>query len=100
MSFQGVDWTELSKYFGIIGEGFQGDNEEVILEKTREYLYSSFHTDRESEVAYVVRLFLQKLYENSKGIKENAPVWKGLLEIEGDFTFIKYSGILLEYMWY
>ncbi len=100
MTFEGVDWTELSKCFGIIGEDFQGNKEEVILEETREYLYQSFLTDREKEVADTIRVFLERLYENSKGVKENAPVWKGLLEIKDDFTLIKYSGILLEYMWY
>lgn len=100
MTFKGVGWTELSNYFGILEGDCEKDSETVILEKTREYLFASLLTDREKEVADVVRAFLEKLYNNSKGIKENAPVWKGLLEIKGDFTLIKYSGILLEYMWY
>jgi len=101
MEFKGIDWTELSVCFGIIDkvEDWQDDTE--ILNKTKDYLQSMLLNEhKQDEVAHPLRLFLQKLYDNSLKHKSNAPIWKGLLEVEDNFTFIKYSVILFEHMWY
>lgn len=100
MDFEGIDWTELSKYFGIVKYDYESGKDKEVLLKTKEYLQNILFSNGEQEVATALRMFLNKLYENSKNFKCNAPIWKGLLEIEDDFTFIKYSIILLDQMWY
>lgn len=100
MDLKGIDWTELSKHFGIIDNDYECWKDDKVLRKTRKFLQDKLFTDQEIQVEIVLRMFLEKLYENSIGIKENAPIWKGLLEVKGDFTLIKYSIILLEHMWY
>lgn len=94
----GTDWTELSIHFGVIDENYTGDNDEEILAKTKEFLESITHTDREKEIANDVRKFLNLLYENTEGYKDSAYLWKGLLNMEHDFNLIKYTIKLLESM--
>lgn len=100
MKIEGIDWTEISKCFGIIDDDYEGGNDEEIITTTKKYLLDSLDSDREKEVAELLRDFTTKLYNNSVGVKSNASIWKGLMEVENDFTIIKYSYILFEYMWY
>ncbi|HEX9058560.1 MAG TPA: hypothetical protein VF941_00085 [Clostridia bacterium] len=100
MDFKGIDWTELSIYFGIIEKDYEGGNDKAVLEETKEYLKLALYSDKEVETANSIRLFVQKLYSNSNGVKANAPIWKGLSEVRESFTIIKYTIILLEQMWY
>ncbi|WP_438449322.1 hypothetical protein [Gorillibacterium sp. sgz5001074] len=99
MSFDGKDWMEISTYFGICENSLL--NEEDILKKTREFLGSALYdSDAEEKVAEVIRNFLTALYTRCSKGKHTGPLWKGLLEIEDNFTLIKYTCILLEHMWY
>lgn len=100
MEFEGVDWTELSIYFEIVKQDYDGGQDEKVLLLTKDFLQSVLMSDRETEVANGIRQFLTKLYNNSIEYKHNAPIWKGLLEVNDDFTLIKYTILLLEHMWY
>jgi len=96
LEYEGKDWTELSKQFGL----FENDLEdEITLQKTKDYLVSKHFSDTES-VSSEIRLFLRALCRNCDGNKYTTPIWKGLLNVEDDFTLIKYTIVLLEHMWY
>lgn len=100
MEFEGYDWTELAVHFGILSkeENVQDDTES--LNKTKEYLHSTlFDEEKQKEIVIPLRQFLDKLYNMSLRHSHEAPIWHGLLEITDNFTLIKYSIILLEYMW-
>lgn len=56
-------------------------------------------TDKEKIVASEIRVFVMALFETSDGKFDNAPLWKGLLEMENDYTLLKYTSILIEHMW-
>ncbi|TQR33947.1 hypothetical protein [Brevibacillus brevis] len=100
MQFEGIDWTELSIYFEVVEQNYDGGQDEKVLNLTKDFLRSTLMSDREAEVANGIRQFLTKLYKNSIEHKHNAPIWKGLLEVNDDFTLIKYTILLLEHMWY
>lgn len=97
-TFKGKDWTELSLHFGIIDEKYNGENDEEILRKTKNFLESIITSNRENEIADEIRQFLNLLYQNTEGYKDSASMWKGMLEMEHDFNLIKYTIRLLECM--
>jgi hypothetical protein len=92
--FLGRDWTEISKHFGI-----DCTNEQESLIKTKAYINSVLMTDKESLIASEIRVFVKALFERAEGKYDNAPLWKGLLEMESDYTFLKYTSILIDHMW-
>lgn len=97
MEFKGYDWTELAKCFGLFENEYE---DELTLKKTKDYLVTN-HFSNTEYLAKEIRRFLFELYKNCLQSKRySTPVWKGLLNIEDDFTLIKYTIILLEYMWY
>ena len=98
MEFEGFDWTELSQAFGLYKES---EEDEMTLKKTRDYLLEHHFPKASSEVADTIRSYLAALYDrSSKAGKYSTPVWGGLLEVKDDRTLIKYTIILLEYMWF
>jgi hypothetical protein len=92
--FLGRDWTEISKHFGI-----DCNNEQEALIKTKAYINSVLMTDKENVVASEIRVFVKALHEKAEGKFDNAPLWKGLLEMKNDYTLLKYTSILIEHMW-
>lgn len=96
--FTGRDWTELSVHFGLTDEKYVGENDDEILERTKEFLQSIITSNREKEVANDIREFLKLLYQTTEGYKESASIWKGMLEMEHDFNLIKYTKKLLDCM--
>ncbi|MEC0231931.1 hypothetical protein [Paenibacillus alba] len=96
--FVGKDWTELSLHFGIIGEEYNGENDEQILIKTKKFFESIILTNREKEIADDIRQFLNMLYQNTDGYKESSSIWKSMMEMEHHFNLIKYTIKLLDCM--
>lgn len=92
--FLGRDWTEISKHFGI-----DCSNEQEALIKTKAHINSVLMTEQENVAATEIRVFVKALFERAEGKYDNAPLWKGLLEMENDYTFLKYTSILIDHMW-
>ncbi len=98
MNFDGIDWTELSKFFGLFDES---DDDETVLKKTKEYLLENHFPYANDTVADTIRLFLVALHDRClKDGRYSTPIWNGLLEVRDNRTLIKYTIILLEHMWY
>lgn len=56
-TFEGRDWTEISKHFGI-----DCTNEEEALTNTKSFLNSVMMTEKQNYVASDVRAFMTHLY--------------------------------------
>lgn len=98
--FKGIDWTELADYLGY----------EIDYDLVREYkpfqewlLNQCLENDVwPDKIINGAKEYLQALYDHEekcamKGY--SGPVWKGLLEVENDWTFMDFFVHLLPYMW-
>jgi hypothetical protein len=91
MKFDGSDWCELAKHFGVFIDEIESD-----CEPLAEYLKDN----RESlEVEKVCREFLDALIKQSKKHTYLFPLWDGLGQIEDGFTFMEMFIHLLPAMW-
>ena len=116
IEIDGFDWVELSEYFGLDIEnekynGIEGDKllvkhtQEKISELWKSISYKECVpepeelTEQEKEDIKVIRLFVKKLYKGLKHRHFDYPVYKGLLKIKHNETFLKYVEKLLDFMW-
>jgi hypothetical protein len=102
MEFKGVDWTELAIHFEIIDKDYQGgiEEDEQVIKKTQDFLNSSLLTENEQEVAKALRNFLSEFIVNAKDARGGSyPLWKGLAEVEDDLNLIRFTAVLLPYLW-
>lgn len=95
VDFKGIDWSELSLTFGLD----MALEDDLLLEKTKEFILNSLATENEKQVADLIRQYLKKLYETSKPYKECAELWKIISEFKNDYTVLKYTHRLLIDMW-
>jgi NDP-sugar pyrophosphorylase family protein len=94
--FKGFDWTEIGKYWNL----FKSDDdieEEEMAKKIKNFLWENFENNK--EIINDAREFVQAIIDCGKDYFEKIEIFKGLLNIKDDETFVKYFCILLEYMW-
>lgn len=94
--FNGVDWTEIGEYWNLFKEDDDIEEEER-AEKIKNFLWNNYKNNR--EVVNDAREFVQDVIECGKDYFEKVEIFKGLLNIKDDETFVKYFCLLLEYMW-
>ena len=94
--FKGYDWSELAKYFGVDGSDAEG---EKIIDEKLNLIISELHgcSFKAHPDAIKIREYVSKLEKDDDTYKR--PLWKGLLNIKEDGTFIKFVKILYKEMW-
>lgn len=104
IDFKGFDWEELGEIWGLKLDPdlMTVDNpfaDEQKLAKDIRYKLLRFESLSSNQIS-LVRKFVTKLTENSKDILCEYPLYKGLGEIEDNYTFCKYVSLLLESLWH
>jgi Ran GTPase-activating protein (RanGAP) involved in mRNA processing and transport len=89
--FKGFDWIELAEYLNI---NYQELDEVESVEVITNYI-----TKFKDEMYPVMRRFLEALIKCSEEIDNYTPVWKGLFQIEDQFTFNQLFLTNLRGMW-
>ena len=92
--FNGFDWTEIGEYWNLYKED---DDVEEDAEKIRDFLQNNYKNNK--EIINDAREFIQAVIDCGEDYFEKVEIFKGLLNIKHDETFLKYFCILLEYMW-
>lgn len=93
--FHGFDWVELAEHWGID----MTQDEDVIYIRTEHIIEKGMiesWDNKQSQIATDVRNFLERLSEYGS---YEQPIWKGLLEVEHDWTFLSFAKLLLRNMW-
>jgi hypothetical protein len=94
--FEGCDWTELAEYFGV--DSSDEESIKVIDEKLIE-IVSDIHgmSLKAHPDVTKIREFVTEIERRDSTYKK--PIWKGLLKIREDGTFIKFVSLLYGEMW-
>ncbi len=77
------------------------DDDRLLLDEIREHIWDAFDDMRQEldmDVQNDMRLFLEELEMQAETICYQAPIWRGLLWIEDDFTFVQFFDLLLPEM--
>jgi hypothetical protein len=93
----GYDYMELGVRFGLVTrEAYRASDydEDTLLSDIQYYLSDPRYGP---EAARGMRAYLQQLIRH--GNTYATPVWRGLLEVEDDATFLRLCGPLIPYMW-
>lgn len=100
-NFEGIDWVELLDHFKI--EYSDEDDDNVILDKLTEFLCeTNTYGEFDPIVVEGCKKFLSALIDHEKTCALGSytlPVWKGLLSIENDWTFMQFFTRLISFMW-
>lgn len=92
-NFKGYDWTELADYFGV--KIFINSTKEA--EPLKEFLKSKIYCNGvEQNTIKACRAYLKELIKFNM---YSTPLWKGLLKIKHDWTFMIYFIDLVDGMW-
>lgn len=79
------------------------DEEEVLAEKIKRYIHKSLYISEDSfkdrQIRTDLENFLKALIKESERTDYNAPVYRGILEIESDRVFAKWICNNLESLW-
>jgi hypothetical protein len=102
MAYNGYDYTELLVELGFMPEGEDEEKftavEDFIRYMEDHYDYSEADYDEDGKLAILeMREFLTALAGQEHTCV--SPLWKGLLAIEDDWTFVKYFVKLIRDMW-
>ena len=95
--FQGRDWTELARAWGISLE----HEDDELAARVRHYMRTHVSpTDATPDPAMVadLRRFVACFCENARD-RHDATLWQGLRDIKHDLTFVQFCDVLLRYMW-
>lgn len=97
--FKGWDWTEFAYYWKLAPSQKLKKMHDVEIEKLiDDYLVSGLidNKKRSKKIVKDVKLFLTKLASTKE---YSAPLWRGLINVKDDFTFIQITRQLLTSMW-
>ncbi|OTA40104.1 MAG: hypothetical protein A6D92_24130 [Symbiobacterium thermophilum] len=94
--FQGRDWTELARAWGISLE----HEDDELAARVRHYMRTHVSADATPDPAMVadLRRFVAGFCENARE-RPDAPLWQGLRDIQHDLTFVQFCDVLLRHMW-
>jgi len=100
----GSDWTELGEMFGILCDDDDAQTARHVRNKIGELadrfvLRDPAPLPEDFRRLELIRGFVSLLRDGSRGIGYCAPLWQGLLEIQDDWTFLRFVMVLLEFMW-
>jgi hypothetical protein len=99
-SFNGYDWTELANYFHVKVPFDTHGNFDSEAKPLQNYLKSKINYEStDPETVSACRAYLKALIKMSSKYDYSAPLWKGLLKIKHDWTFMQYFIDLLPCMW-
>lgn len=99
--FDGFNWMELAWCWGIKqNQDYpqSDDEEEAVAKAIVKYMHDALNTERETQMIGDLRRFIQALVDVDHNETER-PLWIGLLEIEHNWTLVKFAEPLLRYMW-
>lgn len=92
MRFKGHDYTELIEYFNL--RRCDDDDREA------QWLQAFLNANQEKdEVVAACREYVDSLAEQCEKYCYSGPLWRGLLAVEDDITFIQYFSHLVSMAW-
>ena len=101
MKYVGVSWAELGVRFKLITlEQYEDSSydEDELLEEIKDYISNNTGVgDHLYKIRRHLREHLTLLIERDKSYKQ--PLWRGLLNIEDEHTFMQMCIPLIGYMW-
>lgn len=102
--FKGHDYTELADAWGIEHPEESFDDDRMLLDEIREYIWDAFDDsmqELDEDVRKDMVSFLWSLFWEATEICYQAPLWFALIDIsrQDDFTFVQFFDLLLPEMW-